>query len=110
MILQKYANNCSSLNLSTLPPCEQNLPQHIKRASYVAAMNKRSKLLIMSLEDPIQHGWNDKQTPEWYDVIFPDDVSEILFDDDDTVTSDDDSSVDSFSDDEDSDSDDSVTD
>ena len=49
-----------------------------------------------------------KQTPVWYDVIFPDDVSEILFDDDDTVTSDDDSSVDSFSDDEDSDSDDSV--
>ena len=110
MILQKYANNCSSLNLSTLPPCEQNLQQHIKRANYVAAMNKRSKLLIMSLEDPIQHSWNDKQTPEWYDVIFPDDVSEILFDDDDTVTSDDDSSVDSFSDDEDSDSDDSVTD
>ena len=63
----------------------------------------------MSLEDPIQHGWNDKQTSEWYDVIFPDDVSEILFDDDDTVTSDDDSSVDSFSDDEDSDSDDSET-
>ena len=75
--------------------CEQNLPQHIKQANYVAALNKRSKLLIMSLEDPIQHGWNDKQTPEWCDVIFPDDVSEILFDHDDTVTSDDDSSVDS---------------
>ena len=63
----------------------------------------------MSLEDPIQHGWSDKQTPEWYGVIFPDDVSEILFDDNDTVTSDDNSSVDSFSDDEDSDSGDSLT-
>ena len=40
MFLQKYANSCSSLNLSTLPQCEQNLQQHIKRASYVAAMNK----------------------------------------------------------------------
>ena len=85
MILQKYTNNCSSLNLSTLPPCEQNLQQHIKRANYVAAKNKRSKLLIMSVEDPIQHGWSDKQTPEWYNVIFPDDVSEILFDDNDML-------------------------
>ena len=62
----------------------------------------------MSLEDLIQHGWNDKKT-QWYDVIFPGNVSEILFDDNDTVTSDDDSSIDSFSDYEDSDSDDSET-
>ena len=108
MFVQKYVNNCSTLNLSTLSPCEQNLQQHIKPANYVAAMNKRSKFL-MSLVDSIQHGWNDKQTPEWYNVVFRDDVSEILFDDDDTVTSDDDSSVDSFSDDEDRDSDDIVT-
>ena len=92
--LQKYSNNCSRLN----PPCEQNLQQHIKRANYIAAMNKRANLLIMSLEEPTQHGWDENIKPEWHNVIFPDDISELLFDNDDRDTSDDDSFIDSSSD------------
>ena len=97
MFLQKYENHRNSFNFNVLPPCRKN---------YIATIYKKATFLIMSLEDPTQHGWNNELKADWYDVPFPDDVSEILFD---VETSDEGSSVESSSDD-DSDSDDSETD
>ena len=114
----KYENVCSCRNMLTIAvvltwllchhvnrTCNNTLNEPITLLQWIKDQN----FWLCLFQDPIQHGWNDKQTPEWYYVIFLDDASDILFDNNDTITSDDNSCVDSFSDAEVSDSDDSVT-
>ena len=66
--------------MQQFPPCRENLKFHISRADHTSTTYKNAKLLIVSFEEPTHHGWNNELKANWYDVPFPDDDSEILFD------------------------------
>ena len=54
----------------------------------------------MSLDSPEENGWNKDLAAEWYDIPFPVDISEVLFDNEDETTDDDTSSEEESEEDE----------
>eukprot|EP00794_Sanderia_malayensis_P014897 gene14897-biopygen12422 len=36
--------------------------------------------LMMDLDDPVNHGWNEEGSVVWSDVCYPDDVATLLLD------------------------------
>ena len=74
-----------------LPPCQENLKLHMTRANYVATIFNRANMLLMSLDSPLQHGWGENLSPLWYDIVFPNDLSEMLFNIDEDELSEDES-------------------
>ena len=61
-----------------MPPCEANLKYHIMRANYVALMFRNANQLILNLEDPINHGWDERGRVKWSTACYPDDISQLL--------------------------------
>ena len=80
IFLQKFEKEKIIIDLSLLPPCKANLKHHIMRANYVALMFRNANRLILNLEEPINHGWNERGRVMWSSVCYPDDVSELLMD------------------------------
>ena len=60
-----------------LPPCQENLKLHMRRANYVATIFNSANLLQMILDSPLKHGWDENLVVVV--IVFPDDISDILF-------------------------------
>ena len=41
-------------------------------------MFRNANRLILNIEEPINHGWNERGRVMWSSVCYPDDVSELL--------------------------------
>ena len=80
MFVEKFEKKKKIIDLSLLPPCSDNLRLHCKRANHVAMIFKQADRLILQLEEPANHGWNERGAVVWSDVCFPEDVSELLLD------------------------------
>ena len=78
IFLQKFEKRNKIIDLSLLPPCEANLKYHIMRAFYVALMFRNANQLILSLEDPINHGWDERGRVKWSTTCYPDDISQLI--------------------------------
>ena len=74
----KFKHEGKHVDMISLPPCYDNLSLHIDRACYVANMFHESRRLMMSLDDPAQHGWTTDGKVKWSDNYFPDDITELL--------------------------------
>ena len=79
MFMSKFDKEKKITDLSLLPPCEANLKLHIMRANYVAWMFRRAGQLVLDLENPTSHGWDESGHVVWSSVCYPADVSELLF-------------------------------
>ena len=90
MFLQKFENEKKITDLSLLPPCQSNLKLHIKRSNYVASIFRQAGRLMMDLDDPANHGWDESGSVVWSDVCYPDDVAELLLSNKIVSTDDDD--------------------
>ena len=77
----KFTSKCDkgkkSLDLCMLPPCQENLKLHMRRANYVATIFNSANLLQMILDSPLKHGWDENLVV--VAIVFPDDISDILF-------------------------------
>ena len=62
LFLQKFESEKKIKDLSLLPPCQSNLKLHIERAIYVASMYRQADRLMMDLDDPVNHEWNEKRS------------------------------------------------
>ena len=78
MFLQKFESEKKITDLSLLPPCQATLKLHIKRSNYVASIFRQAGCLMMDLDDPANHGWDERGSVVWSDVCYPDDVAELL--------------------------------
>ena len=70
--------NCVLIDPSLLLPCKANLKYHIMRAHYGALMFRNAYRLILNLENPINHGWDEKGRAKWSTTCYPDDISQLL--------------------------------
>ena len=78
IFLQKFEREKKIIDLSLLPPCETNLKLHIMRANYVASIFRNANRLILNLEEPINHGWDERGRVMWSSICYPDDLSQLL--------------------------------
>ena len=90
MFLQKFENEKKITDLSLLPPFQSNLKLHIKRLNYVASIFRQAGRLMMDLDDPANHGWDESGSVVWSDVCYPDDAAELLLSNKIVSTDDDD--------------------
>lgn len=60
IFLRKYEREGKTIDLSLLPPCSVNLHLHTRRTNYVENIYKKANNLMMNLEDPSLHGWNNE--------------------------------------------------
>ena len=49
------------------------------RASYVASIFRNAYRLTLNLDDPINHGWDERGRVVWSSACYPDDVRDLLF-------------------------------
>ena len=77
IFLQKFEKENKIIDLSLLPPCEANLKYHIMRAFSVALMFRNANQLILNLEDPINHGWDERGRVKWSTACYPDEISQL---------------------------------
>ena len=78
IFLQKFEREKKIIDLSLLPPCQANLKLHTMRANYVASIFRKADRLFLNLEEPMNHGWDERGRVIWSSVCYPDDVSELL--------------------------------
>ena len=77
---KKHQNQNKIVDMSTLPPCEQVLLLHVKRANYIASIWKKANVAKPVLPPIIDHGWNDDGSLTWVSDIYPEEVEEVLLD------------------------------
>ena len=75
----KYDKRKKSLDLCMLPSCQENLKLHMRRANYVATIFNSANLLQMNLDSPLKHGWDKNLAVVWSNIVFPGDISDMLF-------------------------------
>ena len=75
----------SNFDLSSLPPCESCLQEHVNRANYQVGIWKRVHIPDPSVPDPVgenSHGWESKNgvmQPKWTsDGVLPTQLFDIL--------------------------------
>lgn len=64
----RYRLFCSSAGSETsMPPCQDSLSQHAKRANYQAAIWKQASQPMITAPDPVEHGWllENEQLSVW---------------------------------------------
>eukprot|EP00794_Sanderia_malayensis_P002605 gene2605-biopygen2134 len=76
--MQKLEREKKIIDLSLLPPCKENLRLHILRANYVAMIFRQANGLMLQLDAPVDHGWNEAGSVRWSDTCYPEDISELL--------------------------------
>ena len=81
MFVRKFEKEGKTIDLSVLPPCALNLHLHTRRANYVENLYNRANNLIMSLDDPTQHGWDEQCRLIWTQIYFPEDLTELMMED-----------------------------
>lgn len=77
---QKFEKEGKVVDLSLLPPCKANFQLHTIRANYVAQMYRQAKELVMNLDNPDNHEWDDQGNVIWSNICYPEDLSELLVD------------------------------
>ena len=80
MFVEKFEKKKKIIDLSLLPSCSDNLRLHCKRANHVAMIFKQADRLILELEEPVNHGWNERGSVVWSEVWFPEDICKLLLD------------------------------
>ena len=70
-------------DLSSLPPCQEVLRLHAKRANRIAFNWKRSTEAMITHSDISEHGWFASGDIIWIIDGFPSDIEELLIYDDD---------------------------
>ena len=68
---QKFESEKKITDLTLLPPIQANLKLHIKRSNYVASIFRQADCLMMDLDDPANHGWDERGAVVWSDVMLP---------------------------------------
>ena len=89
------------IDLSLLPPCQTNLERHIRRANYVARIQRQASHPMMNIHDPQFHGRNEDLSTDWISVSYPDNISELLLANDEEMTASESESSDDDTDDDD---------
>ena len=79
MFTSKYEKGKKSLDLCMLPQYQQNLKLHMRRANYVAVIFNSANMLQMDLDSPFGYGWDENLPTVWSDIVFPEDISDMLF-------------------------------
>ena len=74
MFTSKYDKGKISLDLCMLPPCEENLKLHMRRAIYVATIFNSANILQMDLDSPFGDGWDENLAPVWSNIAFPENI------------------------------------
>eukprot|EP00112_Aurelia_sp_Birch-Aquarium-sp1_P000007 Seg1.7 transcript_id=Seg1.7/GoldUCD/mRNA.D3Y31 product="hypothetical protein" protein_id=Seg1.7/GoldUCD/D3Y31 len=82
IFLQKFEREQKVIDLSLLPA---NLKHHIMRTNYVASVFRNADHLIVNLEEPINHGRDERGRVVWSSVCCPDDVSQLLIKDEENT-------------------------
>ena len=54
----KYEKGKKSLDLCVVPPCQEKLKLHMRRANYVTRTFISTNMLQMDLNSPFEHGWD----------------------------------------------------
>ncbi len=80
LFVQKFEREKKIIDLSLLPPCKENLTLHIQRSNYVAMIFRKANDLMLDLDTPVYHGWDEAGSVRWCSTCFPDDISELLLD------------------------------
>eukprot|EP00795_Rhopilema_esculentum_P007884 gene7884-13767_t len=75
---QKFNKIKQIVNLIPLPPCKANLIFHMMRSNYVAFLYRNADTLIISHDDPVNHGWDNKGRVTWSNESYPENVCELL--------------------------------
>ena len=70
------------MDLTLLPPCQDNLNLHIDWFCYVANLYPESIRSDMLLDSPSMHGWDNERNAIWYETYFPDNIIDLLLLDD----------------------------
>ena len=79
MYTSKYEKGKKSLNLCVLPPCQENLKLHMRKARYAATIFNSANKLQMNLDSPFEYRWDENPATVWSDIAFPEDISDIIF-------------------------------
>ena len=59
MFTSKYDKGKKSLDLCMLPPCQENLKLHMRRANYASTIFSSANMSQMDLDSPLEHGWDE---------------------------------------------------
>ena len=78
MFINKFQKEHKTMELCNLPPCLENLLLHISRSNYVANIYERADRLNICLDNPCEHGWDEKGIAVWSTESFPEDVADLL--------------------------------
>ena len=62
-----------------LPPCQENLKLHMRRANYVATIFNSAIMLQMDLDSPLEHGWDENLATVLSIMAFSEDISDTFF-------------------------------
>ena len=79
MFTSKYDKGKKSLDLCMLPPCQENLKLHMRRANYVATIFNSANMLQMDLESLLEHGWDENLATVLSIITFSEDISDMFF-------------------------------
>ena len=60
MFINTFQKEHKTMALCNLPSCLKNLSRHISRSNYVANIYERADRLNMCLDNPCEHGWDEK--------------------------------------------------
>ena len=75
---EKLRKGGKIIDLSLLPPYQKVLYLHIRRANMIARIWKTCKIPISPQLNPEDHGFNNDYHQKWCDVVFPNDVTELI--------------------------------
>ena len=78
LFLKSFYQEHKPIDLCNIPPCFENLRLHFKRSNYVSTIFQRAGELIMDLDNPVHHGWNEEGDSMWSSQSFPDDIADLL--------------------------------
>ena len=86
IFLRNFSRDSKIVDLSLIPPCSTSLERHIKRANYVARIWRQASDLMMDVDDPRNHGWNQDLEIDWISEAYPEDLAELLVTTDDDIS------------------------
>ena len=66
------------IDLSLLPPCQRVLYLHVQRENMIARIWKTCKIPTSAQLNPLDHGWDNDYHKKWSDVVFPNDVTDLI--------------------------------
>ena len=78
IIFDQNFSSGKSIDLTLLPPGQDNLNLRIDRFCRVANLYSEYIRLEMLLNFPWMHGWDNKRNAIWYEIYFSDGITDLL--------------------------------